>query len=144
EIPEHDVVVLGNSVSTQKSSRSPLTGVADEIERLKREDSGTGKTFVVLAHGSVDLAGRGGNFPIAKQEIANLGADYLALGDWHGSLDVSQGGQSAHYPGSIEVLKPDQPNSGTCLYVQVDQGNKTLKQGVGKVTVEHINISKFK
>lgn len=117
----------------QKSKTSPIPAL---------ERNNDGYTHVALAHGSFEVKGKeADNYPISSTEIAESGYDYIALGDWHVHLDVSQEGVSAVYAGSLEPLAIDQANSGKANLVQIDNGNTTIEViHVGRFAVCDIEI----
>lgn len=126
---------LGRGTYTQKSKHSPLAGIKTLLKSADLLDF-----KVVLAHGSVSLGQEADNFPISKEEIAGLGVDYLALGDWHGLLDVSQGDQVAFYPGSLEYLNTDQTQSGHALLIDIEKNRNTV---VTPIKVSGLRLEKF-
>lgn len=134
-LPDLGISFLGRGTYTQKSKQSPLAGIEALLKTTDIQD-----LKVVLAHGSVSLAQEAENFPISKEEIAQLGADYLALGDWHGLLDVSQGEQVAFYPGSLEYLNTDQAQSGQALLVAIEKNKKTT---VTPVKVSELRLERL-
>jgi DNA repair exonuclease SbcCD nuclease subunit len=123
---ELKLVVVARPVFKQKSAQSPLTGIDSALKKAKEQyqEKTDGLRTVVLAHGSVDFSGKSTNYPIKKEEITALGADYLALGDWHGVLDVSQSEQIAYYPGALEFTQSDQERAGHALLVELLDDNK--------------------
>jgi len=69
-----------------------------------------------LAHGGVvDFAETGATIP--PDRAARAGLDYLALGDWHGRLEISD---RAHYSGSPEQDRFRHDRRGVCLAVTLD------------------------
>ena len=84
DLPELDLAVLAAPL-TQRHTYDDTTAIFDTL------DTAPGRQRVGLAHGSVsgwlpdtvDSAN-----PIAADRAARARLDYLALGDWHGSLQV--------------------------------------------------------
>ncbi|GGB11979.1 metallophosphoesterase family protein [Allosediminivita pacifica] len=71
-----------------------------------------------LAHGGVvDFTEDGAAIPPDRDRSARL--DYLALGDWHGRLTVSD---RVHYPGSPEQDRFKHDRRGGCLAVTLGAG----------------------
>jgi len=110
--PDLDLTVVGRSCQRRLVAESPLDGLP--VARRTR--------FVVgLAHGSVqrpDLPVQFGQ--ITREEIAKSGVDYLALGDWHSSRDVSSDGVAAWYCGAPEMIDLDEPDSGNVCLVTLE------------------------
>lgn len=108
--PERDLAFVGRSAAGGAAER-PLAGFP--VPRQTR-------FLVAVAHGSVERsdlpAGAG---LITPAEIARSGADYVALGDWHSSRDVSSGGVAAWYSGAPEMIDVDEPGSGSVCLVTV-------------------------
>ena len=76
--------------------------------------------------------------PFCKGDLVTLSnAQYVALGDWHGYLDVSTSLVKAIYPGSIEPIQFDQDNSGNVVLVTITDDLKTSieKRKVGSATI---------
>ncbi|TMJ16767.1 MAG: DNA repair exonuclease [Bacillati bacterium ANGP1] len=107
-----DLTVVGCSRQRHLSAHSPLSGLP--VARQTR--------FVVaLAHGSVERPDLPAQFgQITREEIARSEVDYLALGDWHSTRDVSAGGVSAWYSGAPEMIDLDEPDSGNVCVVTLD------------------------
>jgi DNA repair exonuclease SbcCD nuclease subunit len=77
---------------------------------------------VVMAHGGViDFAALSGDDVespnlIDIQEILNKGFDYVALGDWHGTLSINR---RAWYSGTQEATRFKEKNPGGVLMVRI-------------------------
>src|SRR5205807_3569840 len=104
--------VVGCSRQRHLSAHSPLSGLP--VTRQTR--------FVVaLAHGSVERPDLPAQFgQITREEIARSGVDYLALGDWHSTRNVSSGGVTAWYSGAPEMIGLDEPDSGNVCLVTLE------------------------
>ncbi|WP_172962260.1 metallophosphoesterase family protein [Hydrocarboniclastica marina] len=99
---------------TQRHSQSDLT------EPFSHYDCGAGLVRVGLAHGSVQgiLPDQmETQNPIAADRALTSGLDYLALGDWHGRLEVNT---HTFYSGSPETDVFRNNDSGNVLEVQID------------------------
>src|SRR5205807_1782883 len=132
--PELDLTVVGRSVADRLSAESPLTGLP--VPRRTH-------FLVALAHGSVqrpDLPARFGL--ITPEEIAASGVDYLALGDWHSTRDVSSGGVRAWYSGAPEMIGLDEPDCGSvCLVTLGAPGDiEVVRRPVGRRRGRHITL----
>jgi len=85
----------------------------DLTEGLPRIDTPEGTTRIGLAHGGVvDFTDSGEQIPPDRDRTAGLA--YLALGDWHGRLQVSARTQ---YPGTPEQDRFKHDTRGRCLAV---------------------------
>jgi hypothetical protein len=83
---------------------------------LTAMESGEGALRIALAHGGVvDFNKTGANIPPDRERTARL--DYLALGDWHGRIAVSE---RTHYSGSPELDRFKRGGRGVCLSVTLD------------------------
>lgn len=89
---------------------------ADLTEAMTSMPSEEGAIRIGLAHGGVvDFKKTGANIPPDRDRTARL--DYLALGDWHGRIAVSE---RVHYPGSPELDRFKRGGKGLCLAVSID------------------------
>lgn len=130
-----------NTTLYQKSDISPLNGLKELINSNRAEY----KDFchIALAHGSL-VTNSQTNYPITKEEIMSLGADYLAIGDWHGSFEVIS--NLTYYSGSPEVIDIDQDNAGHILKIEFSDETKKVinvnKLRTAKVIIsqERINL----
>lgn len=87
----------------------------DPTEALVTMPSDEGTARIGLAHGGVtDFEDTGATIPPDRDRSARL--DYLALGDWHGRLEV---GGRVHYSGSPEQDRFRHDRRGACLAVTV-------------------------
>ena len=87
----------------------------DLTEDLPRIPTPEGTLRIGLAHGGVvDFTGSGEQIPPDRDRSAGL--DYLALGDWHGRLQVSSRTQ---YPGTPEQDRFKHCVRGQCLAVSL-------------------------
>jgi DNA repair exonuclease SbcCD nuclease subunit len=88
----------------------------DPTEALLTMASDEGSLRIGLAHGAVtDFTEAGANIPPDRDRSARL--DYLALGDWHGRMQV---GARVHYSGSPEQDRFKHGRRGVCLAVALD------------------------
>jgi DNA repair exonuclease SbcCD nuclease subunit len=80
--------------------------------------------------------------PIQLDEIKHCGMNYVALGDWHGYADHSQGSVRAVYCGAPEPTAFDQSGAGFVASVTLDEGGcQVEKVAIGEVHAEQIRIS---
>lgn len=88
----------------------------DPTETLADMPTPDGALRVGLAHGGVvDFLDTGASIPPDRDRTARL--DYLALGDWHGPIQVTP---RTHYPGSPEQDRFRHGQRGACLAVTLD------------------------
>ena len=68
--------------------------------------------------------------------------DYLALGDWHSTRDVSSGGVRAWYSGAPEMIGLDEPDCGSvCLVTLGAPGDiEVVRRPVGRRRGRHITL----
>lgn len=93
----------------------------DPTERFDTMDTPSAKLRIGLAHGSIrDFGSRGEtkNF-IVPDRAARSKLDYLALGDWHGTLKVDQ---RTWYAGTPETDRFQRDDPGQVLLVDLEQG----------------------
>jgi len=92
--------------------------VNDLTEWMDGAETAPGKIRIGLAHGSVqgfDSSGEANN-PIAADRARRAGLDYLALGDWHRTLQV---GPATWYAGTPEADRFNSQEIGQVLLVEV-------------------------
>ncbi|HEV2440195.1 MAG TPA: DNA repair exonuclease [bacterium] len=112
-----DLTVVGRAATRRLSTESPLAGLP--VSRTTRY-------LVALAHGGVERTDIPAQFAmISARDIARSGVDYLALGDWHSTLEVSAArgegtGATAWYSGAPEMIDLDEGDSGNVLLVTLD------------------------
>jgi DNA repair exonuclease SbcCD nuclease subunit len=92
------------------------SGASDPSEPLVTMASDHGKLRIGLAHGGVtDFTDSGASIAPDRDRTARL--DYLALGDWHGRMAVSD---RMHYSGTPEQDRFKHGRRGICLSVAID------------------------
>lgn len=91
-------------------------GASDPTSPLVSMESAEGRIRIGLAHGGVtDFTGAGDAIAPDRDRSARL--DYLALGDWHGRLPISD---RVHYCGCPEQDRFKHGRRGVCLAVTLD------------------------
>ena len=124
---EHDLTLWGRAMDLHHSEYRPLAGVP------ARPDDGW---FIAAGHGhfqrTADDAHR--SSPIAAEEIEATGADYVALGHWHVTTDVSVGNVVAWYPGAPMGI----PSNGTASLVTFSPGADGADRSVA---VAHVPVA---
>ncbi|WP_323768630.1 DNA repair exonuclease [Marinovum sp.] len=107
---------LGDGATLLPSPVAFRAGASDPTEPLVNMASDEGRLRIGLAHGGVtDFTGAGDAIAPDRDRSARL--DYLALGDWHGRLQVSD---RVHYCGSPEQDRFKHGRRGVCLAVTLD------------------------
>lgn len=92
------------------------SGASDPTEPLVAMPSDGAALRIGLAHGGVtDFTDSGGAIAPDRDRSARL--DYLALGDWHGTMAVSD---RVHYSGTPEQDRFKHDRRGGCLCVSID------------------------
>jgi DNA repair exonuclease SbcCD nuclease subunit len=107
-----DDAVLLPAPLRRKSEVNDLTAWMDSAE------TAPGKIRIGLAHGSVQGFDSGGeaNNPIAADRAKKAGLDYLALGDWHRTLQI---GPATWYAGTPEADRFNSQEIGQALLVEI-------------------------
>lgn len=95
---------------TQKQSRR------DPTAWIPPRESGDSRLRVAVAHGSLGVAPKAANFPIAADRCAVSGLDHLALGDWHGLRLIGR----CAYSGTVEATSFSEQDPGFVLVVTID------------------------
>lgn len=134
-LPALGVTLLARPNATNASPESPLRGLSAD---------GRQGVVVGVAHGSVTLGDKIGqsDFPIAPEDIASSGLQYLALGHWHKPADYSREGVAAWYSGSPEVLYPKDSGAGKALLVTIGGGDTKVEAlQVGCLRAESVSWS---
>jgi DNA repair exonuclease SbcCD nuclease subunit len=131
--PELDLAVYGNAVLGVGRDVAPMANLrpSEEVQ-----------WHIAMAHGNV-VSGlvKDPDRPILESDIASCGMDYVALGDWHGFGDYSQGKVRAFYSGSPEPMAFDQRESGYVAGVSLGkEGVKVEKIRVGKVQARQLQF----
>lgn len=137
EYPELDLALYAKVLTTKNStetaiSKAPLANV---------------RYHVIMAHGSF-IAGESARsryfdqWPITADEIKNSGMNYIAIGNFHGMQDVSQGDIVSWYAGSPESIAFDQKNSGYVLSVEIDaKGTRVEPIKVGERRFDQLDLA---
>lgn len=107
-------------------------GASDPSEPLDRMESPEGSLRIGLAHGGVTDFTESGD-AIAPNRDRSARLDYLALGDWHGRMAVSE---RVHYCGTPEQDRFKHGRRGVCLLVSLDSPGAPPQ-------VEEIEIGSF-
>ena len=103
------------------TSRNPGRDLTEWMEQTERDASRVG---VGLAHGSIqDFGDEAGEGIIPPDRAERAGIDYLALGDWHGTMKI---GSRCHYSGTPEPDSFKHDHAGI-LVVEVDAPGSTPK-----------------
>ena len=131
DFPELDLRIWAKPNTSNKSTKSPIPKI-DTNNLIP-------KTYnLIMAHGSVQIPGKSASddWPISFEEIENSGADYIALGHWHGAQEMSKGGVTAWYSGSPEITYKEGKGGlgqGYILLVEISQKG---------IRVESVKVSK--
>jgi DNA repair exonuclease SbcCD nuclease subunit len=131
--PETDLAVYGNAVLGEDRDDEPLANISP---------SEPVRWHVAMAHGNL-VTGlvKDPDRPILEDEIASCGMDYVALGDWHGYSDHSQGNVRAIYSGSPEPMTFDQSGAGFVASVTLeDDAIQVDRVRVGKIEVKQLEL----
>jgi len=96
----------------------------DDPTRTLAEAPGDGHVHVVVAHGGAIEFSEETETPnrIDWQGVIAKGYDYLALGDWHGTLSL---GPRVHYSGAPEATRFKEKDPGNILLVEIGSPGAT-------------------
>ncbi len=137
EFDEFNLVLAGHATREQFSTEKGILALKQTLKQRH-----VSKFKIALFHAGIDIGQQDGkNSVLKKEEIDELGFDYIGLGDWHGLLDVSTKKTKAWFSGSPEILASDQVNAGNVLYVEVDSKIVVEPISLGIITSKQISIS---
>ncbi|MBI4128382.1 MAG: DNA repair exonuclease [Parcubacteria group bacterium] len=133
---DHDITFYGKANTSERSNESPLAGLARK--------QGT-RFHVALAHGSARDKDHGDRmssslyYPFDTREIEKLAMDYVALGHWHGLMEITP---TVWYSGSPEPLTLTQTRSGYINKVLLEEGKPTVvhRERVGRRSFDRVTI----
>lgn len=118
QIADLDAVIYGAAVTKKRSSSSQLDSFKSEAAKYQ----------IGIFHGSVDLLGTAANYPLPVAKLRQLPLDYIALGDWHSTLEVSKQDPVCWYSGSPEIIASDQSGAGKMLLADINGGKTSVQQ----------------
>jgi Calcineurin-like phosphoesterase len=124
----NDVVVLPAPLTSKNPGRDPSSW-------MDQAASAPGVARIGLAHGSIQGFGSDGESSvlIARDRAARAGLAYLALGDWHGTTEVSA---DTWYSGTPEADRFPNNDPGNVLAVSV--------AAAGRLSVEKFSSAQFR
>src|SRR3989338_6758219 len=130
------LLIAGALFDANRVHQSLVAFVKTQFKKLKKYN-------ILMAHGSLQIPGKSSAdaYPIAFEEIAYSGMDYVALGDWHSMADYSRGSVKAFYSGSPEIIDLDQKGSGYVLLVEIAGETKISPLKIGSREVDELDIS---
>lgn len=111
ELPEGGRI-LSVPTRSRRSARDPL-------DRLPPRPEGDTSIRMGLVHGqTLRIDGQAANHPVDPSKAAALGLDYLALGDTHGTRQLSEPGRPPiYYSGTPEPMSFGEQGAGQVLLV---------------------------
>jgi exonuclease SbcD len=136
ELPELGVRVLSTNVLTKTRATNTLKDIIAELRKkasIDQQEQSKDYIDICLCHAGVDIIESNSN-TLAKEEIktlSELGVRYLALGDWHGYMNLEELTTDkfvAAYSGAPEVLDTKQDNCGSCNFVQIDENKTSIER----------------
>jgi DNA repair exonuclease SbcCD nuclease subunit len=115
-VPE--IVALSDDAALLPAPMRRRSEYADLTEWMDNAATAPGVCRIGLAHGSIAGFDAGGeaNNPIAPDRSKRAGLDYLALGDWHRTMQV---GPATWYAGTPEADRFERQELGQALVVEV-------------------------
>jgi exonuclease SbcD len=134
EFPELELVVAGNPLTSRYDNRPPLQGLNWPDDYRWR---------IAVAHGNLQIAGfiESEARPIYPDDIADCGADYVALGDWHSYSDYSQGDVKAFYSGAPEPTALSQSGAGSVASITLSESGVQVEGiQVGSTRVKSLSL----
>lgn len=136
EIEELDLAICGYSLHTNKTSKNHLAGFKYE---------GTSTYKIGLFHGSLAIDAQLTNTPLEIKDFKATNLDYIALGDWHGQLEVLKKAPTVWYSGSPEVIASDQRGAGHALFVEISGTGEvnvtSLECGTLQIALVEVDVS---
>ena len=140
EIPELQTVIIGAGLDHPKNSVN-ITGLNEIVSKYKD------MLTIGLFHGSIDIARYNKYNLLSPEQLKKVKMDYMALGDWHGQLEISKI-PPIYYSGSPEIIASEQKNAGKYLVIECGPNKKIsiTSQTSGKRVIKNltIDIEKFK
>jgi len=145
DIESLELTVFANSITKISTSKNPFDDLQSQIS------NNPSKYKIVLAHGSLNEGSvNNTNSSFTKNDIINLGADYVALGDWHSFKGVNVPSLELHeyifrsrsspafYSGSLEPLAISQKGSGYIIVGEfLPRGLRINKQKIGTLFIRN-------
>lgn len=117
KIPSLDITIYGVSIDSKKISKSP----AEKLEGVKPDT----RYNVAVLHGSIETVDKTREDLLVVDKLKKLNMNYIALGDWHSTLEVSKS-PAIWYSGSPELINVNQLGAGNFLEVIIDQNTTTV------------------
>lgn len=142
-ISDLDLTVYGSGIKDKYTQEVDFNKLVDQ-----KNNTNNLKYSLAIVHGGVKIKDNMTSKELIEpEEVEKSGFNYVALGDWHGVLNISNGSTKAWYSGSPELLAKDQTNSGNILIIKIgDDGIfKVEKKGIGTRSViqKEINIDQM-
>ena len=109
------------------------SSVAEGLTRIRSENISPGEINILLFHGSVDMLFSKQAFnPVASDELAGLGMDYIAIGHYHNRFSAFGPAHNIFNPGSPETLAFDQQEGTGGVFEVVISKEETFREGIFK------------
>ena len=141
-IPAVDVTIHAQVFGSKRAPHSPLRDV-----RVGPGQEPATTWHVGAVHGALAIPDRTDRdeVVVTKEEIAETGLDYLALGHWHSAQKGKAGATTYAYSGAPEPVAVDQDGAGNVLLVTFEEaaGKRTVKVEelrVGKTEFERVEV----
>ncbi|MCS4534889.1 exonuclease SbcCD subunit D [Corynebacterium sp. HS2168-gen11] len=135
----HDVELVGAPLVSKRSAR-------DLVAEALRPLAPTQKIRIAIGHGQVLARGNDSSFDVidlgfVEQKLADATIDYLALGDTHSAMSLSETGK-VWYSGAPEVTDfleypagNGENNSGKALVVEIEKAGTAASVNVTEIEV---------
>lgn len=132
-LTEHEAVEASDGVVLHPCPIKQKTSTQDPTEAIPEGGEDDGRVRIGLAHGGLTDAADQPNFPIDPDRAEKSGLDYLALGDWHGTLIRER----TAYSGTIEQSAFGESDPGNALVVEIDEAG-------GKPEIERRRVGQLR
>jgi exonuclease SbcC len=125
--------------ASDESVRAAMRGLLLGLGGLRREHSEL--PCVLLYHGQVSGAKTGTGYEagsgimVSRDDLAQVGADYLALGDIHEPQQIP--GLPAYYPGSVYPINWGETHKAGCNLVEIDGDADGWARAITRIDFPH-------
>jgi len=116
EMPDFDLTIFGFPCRRENSSKRILADLGDSL-------SSSSKHKIVLFHGAWENFGKEleKDYPFSTAELSKIEADYIALGNYHGHLKVSEKPLASFSGSPVPLDFSDSDREPSVILGKVDQ-----------------------
>lgn len=130
--PELGCTVFGCANMKPYRNRYPLSGF--------KGGGAAGRTVGVIHAGFEVPDIIDDTYMVAPSQVASSSLDYLALGHYHSFSDRSEGGVTACYCGSPEMVRLQKGDTGRVLIVDIDSELRVVQHVVGRRSFDELAL----